>query len=113
MSELFNPCYEHCYLRHGKQYSPECDSQCEYAKVVKENKNLKEELDELDRPIKTLEELALQVCLSAECYNCPVSGQKYETRTKEEKANHVPCLVNLIRWIQEQAKLADAKNKET
>lgn len=52
---MFNQCYEHCYLRFGKQYTPDCDDKCDYAKAVKENKLLKEEMD---RPIKTLGELA-------------------------------------------------------
>ncbi len=36
-----NPCVDYCYLRYGKQYSHDCDSKCEYAKVVLENKTLK------------------------------------------------------------------------
>lgn len=37
---MFEPCYEHCYLRYGKQYTAECDDECNYAKAVKENKEL-------------------------------------------------------------------------
>ena len=37
---MFEPCYEHCYLRYGKQYTAECDNKCNYAKAVKENKKL-------------------------------------------------------------------------
>ncbi len=43
-----DPCYDFCYLRYNKQYSQDCDSTCEYAKVVLENKALKE-IMELDR----------------------------------------------------------------
>lgn len=39
---MFEPCYEHCYLRYGKQYTKECDNECNYAKVVRENKELVE-----------------------------------------------------------------------
>lgn len=39
---MFEPCYEHCYLRYGKQYTKECDDKCNYAKAVKENKELAE-----------------------------------------------------------------------
>lgn len=37
---MFKPCYEHCYLRYGKQYTKECDDKCHYAKAIKENKEL-------------------------------------------------------------------------
>lgn len=33
-----NPCVELCYLRHGKEYSPECNEKCDYAKAVDELK---------------------------------------------------------------------------
>lgn len=36
-----NPCVELCWQRYGKQYSPECDTKCDYAKAVAENKALK------------------------------------------------------------------------
>lgn len=64
MSErLFNPCYEHCYLRFGKEYSPDCDEKCEYAKAVKER----------DAAVKELERLmyifgeACDICASKSC----------------------------------------------
>lgn len=41
---MFNPCFEHCNLRFGKQYTPDCDDKCEFAKVVKEKKDLEKEL---------------------------------------------------------------------
>lgn len=37
-----NPCVEHCWMRFGKQYSHECDKECDFAKVVVENKELKQ-----------------------------------------------------------------------
>lgn len=37
---MFEPCYEHCYLRYSKQYTKECDDKCNYAKAVKEKKEL-------------------------------------------------------------------------
>ena len=39
-----SPCKDYCYLRFGKMYSPKCDTECDYAAVVKENKELKERL---------------------------------------------------------------------
>ena len=35
---MFVPCRDHCYLRYGKQYTEECDTNCDYAKVCLENK---------------------------------------------------------------------------
>lgn len=46
---MFNPCIDHCYLRYGKQYTSDCDDQCEYAKLAKENQKLKEQLYELEK----------------------------------------------------------------
>ena len=31
---MFNPCYEHCYLRYGSQYTKDCNSRCEFALAV-------------------------------------------------------------------------------
>ena len=42
MGDLFNPCYDYCYLKYGKQYTEECDSTCDYARVCLENKELQE-----------------------------------------------------------------------
>lgn len=28
---MLNPCYDHCYLKYGKQYTKECDTICDYA----------------------------------------------------------------------------------
>lgn len=36
---MFNPCEEHCYFRYGKQYTEDCDTKCDYARVAKENRN--------------------------------------------------------------------------
>lgn len=99
---MFNPCIEHCYNRYGKQYSSDCDDKCEYAKVVREKKLLEEEMD---RPIKTLGELATQFCCLTECKNCPVVIHEYEKRTKLDKETlHEPCCANLYKWIIEQSK---------
>lgn len=97
-----NPCVELCYQRYEKEYTPDCDNKCEFAKIIKENKMLKEEMD---RPIQTLEELTIQFCCMTECNNCPVMIHEYEKRTKNEKENlHIPCCTNLYKWIIEQTK---------
>lgn len=48
------PCKELCYLRYGKQYTSECDTTCEFARVVAENKKLKAELEEYKKKEKGL-----------------------------------------------------------
>ena len=61
--------------------------------------------EELDNPIKTLGELATQLCCVTECKNCPVSIHNFEKRTEYEKTClHEPCVSNLYKWILEQAK---------
>lgn len=44
---MFNPCYEHCYLKYGKSYDEKCDTTCEYAKVAAENKKLTAKLGKI------------------------------------------------------------------
>lgn len=39
---MFSPCFE-CYNRYGRQYTEECDTICDYAKVCLENKKLKKQ----------------------------------------------------------------------
>lgn len=98
---MFNPCIEHCYVRNGKEYSSECDNICTYAQIAKEKRELEEELNQ---PIRTLDELTGYLCCIMECKNCPVCIHDYEKRTKEEKENsHEPCVTNLCKWIVEQA----------
>lgn len=49
---MFEPCIEHCYLRFGKQYTPDCDDKCAYAKAVKERDHALEKLKGLHQKIK-------------------------------------------------------------
>lgn len=97
--DLFNPCLEYCQNHFGKQYTSECDSTCEFAKAVKENEMIKEEIN---TPVKTLPSLAFHFCSMIECENYPVCIYNYETRTKEEKELlHVCCAQNLYKWIKD------------
>ena len=43
---MYNPC-ETCYNRFGHEYTPDCDEQCEFASLVKENKRLRAELSNI------------------------------------------------------------------
>ena len=45
---MFEPCYKHCYLRFGKQYTSDCDDKCAYAKVIKERDKAIEFIKYLD-----------------------------------------------------------------
>lgn len=38
------PCRDYCYVRYGKQYTPDCDNTCDYARVVIENRELRKQL---------------------------------------------------------------------
>lgn len=45
MYPCYIPCFEHCYVKYGKQYDPEtCNSECDYAIKCLENKELKRRL---------------------------------------------------------------------
>ena len=44
---MFNPCYEHCYLRYGKEYTEECDNTCQYAYLAKKAKSMAEDIHTL------------------------------------------------------------------
>ena len=37
-----NPCVEFCWKRYYKEYSSKCDNECDYARVIIENKKLKQ-----------------------------------------------------------------------
>lgn len=43
MSNIFNPCYDYCYIRLNKQYTEDCDKKCDFAKAIEENKILRAE----------------------------------------------------------------------
>lgn len=41
-----NPCIDYCFQRFGRQYTPECDAHCAYAKAEKQLLTLRSELEE-------------------------------------------------------------------
>lgn len=51
-AKMFEPCFEHCYIRFGKQYTPDCDDKCAYAKAVKERNEALEKLQRIYQKIK-------------------------------------------------------------
>lgn len=50
---MFSPCYEHCFVRLGKQYTTACDDVCEYAKAIKERDALKKNIQEFVEDMET------------------------------------------------------------
>lgn len=50
---MINPCKDYCYIRFGKQYTKECDTQCEFAKVCVENRELKKRLEAYEKSNST------------------------------------------------------------
>lgn len=39
-----DPCIDYCFNRFDKEYTKNCDNNCEYAKVIAENKKLQADL---------------------------------------------------------------------
>lgn len=98
-----NPCKDFCYTHTGKEYSPLCDSTCEFAKAVSENRKFKETEEAIDRPAETLRDVAEIFCTVMDCRNCPVVVHGFEARSEHEKyGTRVPCVENLVRWIKEE-----------
>ena len=68
---------------------------------------------ENEREIKTLGNLAMQFCCLTECKNCPVYIHKADKRTEYECCElHDPCVINLYKWIIEEAKKVEDDNNE-
>ena len=65
--------------------------------------------DEFDRPINDLYSAAVMLCMAIGmnengCKNCPVTLFNYDKRTEYEKCSlHEPCVVNLFKWVKEEA----------
>lgn len=79
------------------------------SELEEEIKCLQEELGECeefeDRPIKTIECIAIRLCETINCNECPVTIYNYEKRTSFEKeCQHIPCCYNLEKWIKDKAK---------
>lgn len=57
---MYYPC-EECFGRWGKEYTPECDDTCDYAKEVKQKKEM-------------LHKIALKISSLCEDHKCPFNG---------------------------------------
>lgn len=42
-NNLMCPCIDYCYNHFGKQYSEDCDFKCDYARLIRKNKQLEKE----------------------------------------------------------------------
>ena len=76
-----DPCIDYCFNRFGKEYTKDCDNNCEYAKVIAENKKLQSDLSrvtaERDAAVEDLEEIMFKgghnidtchFCTNGQCY---------------------------------------------
>lgn len=84
-----NPCVDYCQLRYGQQYSPErCNTMCDYAKAVLENKELKCAISHgrwLRTHIGITTKLTCSQCSYEEVYGeptnyCPNCGAKMDIK---------------------------------
>lgn len=63
----------------------------------------KEEFE--NRPIQLIIDIAIRLCESIKCEECPVVLYNYEKRTEFEKQNlHIPCCYNLEKWIEDESR---------
>ena len=65
---MFVPCHDQCYLRYGKQYTKECDINCDYAKAIKESKK-KDEIIEFLLGVFEQESVGLRALIAIEIKN--------------------------------------------
>lgn len=72
MNDKINPCTEYCFNRYGKEYSSECDTECEYASEVRKRKLLEQQ---------TVIDLPLPI----NCYNCVFKQQNISAVGEDDK----------------------------
>lgn len=77
---MFNPCMEYCKNKFNKEYTNDCDSICEYASVVKENRRLKAEIEAIKKFVTSKDTL-----ISA--YACGFQATRYFIKIYEEIDN--------------------------
>lgn len=64
-----------------------------------------EQDNDLDRPINNLGDIAVLICETISCDNCPVVRFKCDSRTDNKKElDHEPCCSQLKNWIIRQSK---------
>lgn len=83
---MLNPCFDYCYVRFGNQYTPECDSKCEFARTVKV---LKEVL--------LFNEGCFATCKNSHLEKCEWTCDKYD----EECKNHSLYQIDFDRVIED------------
>ena len=65
----------------------------------------KEKLEDLNRPIYNIGDIAVILCEMLSCENCPVTIYKCDNRTEYEKqCLHVTCCEQLMNWIENESK---------
>jgi len=89
------PCLE-CKNRYGKEYSPECNNTCDYAKVVNDNKWLREYKESADRSISKLKD----EILGKDYYIVdPVNGSQANCIIVSEVIDKYKAIPKWIRWL--------------
>jgi hypothetical protein len=80
----------------------------DYSKYTKEE--LIEVITYLDKPIKSLSDVAVRICESLSCDNCPVNIFDCDRRTNYEKTMlHTPCCTQLYNWMLNEFRLIEGK----
>lgn len=65
----------------------------------------KERLDELNRPVENIGDIAVRLCELLSCENCPVTIHNCDERTDyERQMQHAPCCNELMKWIIRESK---------
>lgn len=80
---MYYPC-EECFRRYQKEYAPECDLTCDYAKVVKQKKEM-------------IHKIALKISNMCGSGCCPA---KNDCKVYSDKA----CIERIINWLEEVTK---------
>ena len=69
-------------------------------------------IEEFDRPILTIGDVAVKLCSMSTCDKCPVTLFDCDTRTKEDRYKHKLCQVELLKWIIKEAVSYENANKK-
>ena len=90
------PCFEHCYVKYGKQYEPKrCDDTCDYARAILENKELKRREEEREEKNKnTLKEIREYLVTINNSLNPYKHGVIYTM--KKDELEHLAYLIKKL-----------------
>ena len=82
----------------------------DYSRYAKDE--LVELISCLDSPVRTFRDIAVKLCETISCENCPVELYDCDRRGHYEKVVlHEPCCTQLEKWILNEARLIDGKTR--